>query len=106
MFDHQDEWGHLPDYVNDMYSMHRTSKPPIQGYVYLWLKEHRDMSFLSKEQLEAFYGAMGKWCDWWTANRIAKCSGLPYFGHPTNRWATPRSTPYPPSVSAPSCPRI
>ncbi len=82
MFDHQDEWGHLPDYVNDMYSMDRTSKPPIQGYVYLWLKEHRDMSFLTKEQLKTFYDGMEKWCNWWLNYRITKSSGLPFFGHP------------------------
>jgi len=82
MFDHQDEWGHLPDYVNDMYAMDRTSKPPLQGYVYLWLKKYRDMSFIPREELEKFYEGMGKWCSWWTTYRITRSSGLPYFGHP------------------------
>ncbi|MGE4276557.1 MAG: hypothetical protein AB7E30_05185 [Lawsonibacter sp.] len=81
MFDHQTPDGHLPDYVNDMYSMDRTSKPPIQGYVYLWLMEHRDMSFLTKEQIEALYGPMVKWLEWWLQYSCT-AEGLPFFGHP------------------------
>jgi len=81
MFDHQTPDGHLPDYVNDMYSMDRTSKPPLQGYVYLWLMEHRDMSFLTKEDFSWFYGVMEKWCRWWLENAIAP-DGMPFFGHP------------------------
>jgi len=81
MFDHQTDDGHLPDYVNDMYAMHRTSKPPLQGFVFLWLMENRDMSGVTKEQIAALYGPMCRWCDWWTKHRTTK-DGLPFFGHP------------------------
>ena len=81
MFDHQSRDGHLPDYVNDMYAMHRTSKPPLQGFIYLWLMEHRDMSFVTLEQLETLYRPMCRWCEWWLENRLTQ-EGLPFFGHP------------------------
>lgn len=81
MFDHQTPDGHLPDYVNDMYSMDRTSKPPIQGYVYLWLMEHRDMSFVTREQMEALYEPMIRWLNWWL-HYSCTADGLPFFGHP------------------------
>lgn len=79
MFDQQLPSGHIPEYITDFYCHHRVSKPPLQGFAILWLLDHRDVSGISKDKIEALYNGLGKWVGWWKANRWY--NGLPKYDH-------------------------
>ncbi|GAA2608390.1 amylo-alpha-1,6-glucosidase [Paractinoplanes durhamensis] len=68
LFDHQDEHGCLPDYVNDAGVERNFVKPPVHGWAIAWLM---DRNGLPDDAIEALYEPLGRWTDWWFEHRGA-----------------------------------
>lgn len=79
MFDVQDEFGALPDYINDVESVWNFCKPPIHGWALQRLLERTDA--ITGEHLAEAYGPLCRWTDWWLSYRDADGDGLPEYHH-------------------------
>ncbi|ROP63735.1 amylo-alpha-1,6-glucosidase [Curtobacterium sp. ZW137] len=78
VFDHQDEHGCLPDYVNDAGVERNFVKPPIHG----WSIGHlMDRGGLTADAVAALYTPLGRWTDWWFAHRVYSDDGVPSYNH-------------------------
>jgi len=79
MFDAQDKFGALPDYVNDVESVWSFFKPPIHGWTLQRLLE-RSHAF-DEEHLAEAYAALCRWTNWWLHYRDTDGDGLPEYNH-------------------------
>jgi len=77
MFDHQDEWGAVPDTINDGMLVRLNVKPPIHGWTLLKMMERM---ILTTSQKEEAYDRIAKWTNWWM-NMRAGYNGMPYYYH-------------------------
>ncbi|MFE7030031.1 amylo-alpha-1,6-glucosidase [Streptomyces sp. NPDC057621] len=78
VFDHQDEHGCLPDYVNDAGVERNFVKPPIHG----WSIAHlMDRGGLTEEATAALYEPLRRWTEWWFAHRVYGDDGIPSYNH-------------------------
>ncbi len=77
-FAHQDEFGGLPDYINETLVERNFVKPPIHGWSIRWLLE-RDG--LPREALAALYEPLGRWTRWWFEHRVHSSDGVPSYHH-------------------------
>ncbi|HOV69926.1 MAG TPA: trehalase family glycosidase, partial [Clostridia bacterium] len=77
MFDYQDEYGALPDIINDHGVSRVFVKPPVHGWT---LSKLMERMHLSAQQLEEVYDKLGRLTNWWTVYR-AGTNGLPYYYH-------------------------
>ncbi|WP_033342003.1 amylo-alpha-1,6-glucosidase [Catenuloplanes japonicus] len=78
LFDHQDEHGCLPDYVNDAGLERNFVKPPIHGWTIGWLM---DRDGLPGHVIDALYTPLARWTDWWFAHRVYGGDGIPSYNH-------------------------
>jgi putative isomerase len=78
-FDHQDEYGALPDYVKDMEMVWNFTKPPIHGWALRRMLEQTEE--ITKEQLEEFYPKLAAWTEWWFKYRDYDGNGIPQYNH-------------------------
>jgi putative isomerase len=79
MFDAQDEFGALPDYINDIEVVWNFVKPPIHGWTLKRMLERTD--FLNTEHLFEAYAPLSRWTNWWLTYRDADGDGLPEYHH-------------------------
>jgi putative isomerase len=78
-FDHQDEEGQIPDFINDVRLLTNFVKPPIQGWA---LMRMIDFGFkLSDQQLEVSYDKLSRWTEWWFNYRCNNEDELPTYWH-------------------------
>lgn len=78
LFDHQDEAGALPDFINDVRIEPNFVKPPIHGWA---VSQLMDRGGLTDEAIGELYGPLGRWTDWWFAHRVYGDDGLPSYNH-------------------------
>lgn len=79
IFDHQDEFGAIPDSINDNSRVINFCKPPIHGWALNWIWK-RNGGFPS-EYLAEIYGPLCRWTDWWFKFRDEDRDGLPQYNH-------------------------
>jgi len=79
MFDAQDEFGALPDYINDVESVWNFVKPPIHGWALQRLLERNPA--LGQERLAEAYAPLCHWTNWWLSYRDTDGDGLPEYNH-------------------------
>lgn len=79
MFDVQDEFGALPDYINDVECVWNFCKPPIHGWTLRRMLERTDA--ITVEHLAEVYGPLCRWTDWWLSYRDSDGDGLPEYHH-------------------------
>ncbi|MEU9976309.1 trehalase family glycosidase [Streptomyces sp. NPDC051014] len=78
VFDHQDEHGCLPDYVNDAGVERNFVKPPIHG----WAVSHLiDRGGLDDDAVAALYEPLRRWTEWWFEHRVYGDDGIPSYNH-------------------------
>jgi len=78
LFDHQDTFGAIPDYINNLKSEWNFLKPPIHGWALQKMMKYHDYS--DKRLLEA-YLPLCKWTDWWLLHRDYDNDGIPQYDH-------------------------
>ncbi|MEU6496666.1 trehalase family glycosidase [Streptomyces sp. NPDC046984] len=78
VFDHQDEHGCLPDYVNDAGVERNFVKPPIHGWSITRLMERGG---LDEDAIAALYEPLRRWTEWWFAHRVYGEDGIPSYNH-------------------------
>ncbi|WP_306210087.1 amylo-alpha-1,6-glucosidase [Actinoplanes sp. RD1] len=78
LFDHQDEYGCLPDYVDDAGVERNFVKPPVHGWTVDWLMS-RDG--LPDDTLAALYEPLCRWTAWWFEHRVYGGDGIPSYNH-------------------------
>ena len=79
IFDHQDENGQIPDFINDVRFLTCFVKPPIHGWVLTRLIEFSGE--LPRERLVEAYDKLSRWTDWWFTYRDPDGDGLPVYWH-------------------------
>lgn len=79
LFDQQDEFGALPDFINDRGTMWNYCKPPIHGWVLGWMMEHTQ--FVRPDQVRQIYGPLARWTEWWFRYRDSDHDGIPEYHH-------------------------
>lgn len=78
LFDHQDEHGSLPDFVNDLGVEPNFVKPPIHGWAIGFLLDRDGLTPAAVEQL---YEPLARWTRWWFAHRVYGGDGIPSYNH-------------------------
>jgi putative isomerase len=78
MFDHQDEYGGLPDYFNDTAISSNFCKPPVHGWALEWLMQRAEFDDSS---LADAYQALTRWTNWWFTHRDYDGDGFPQYNH-------------------------
>ncbi|MDR1558636.1 MAG: hypothetical protein LBS84_02855 [Clostridiales bacterium] len=81
MFNHQDDAGQLPDFINGVIKNYATCKAPFQGFVIDWLLNNSDISGISKEQIAELYYPLCRWTRWWFDYRDLNHDGIPEYNH-------------------------
>ncbi len=78
MFQYQDRHGQLPDLVDDRQVCYLSTKPPLQGFVFLNLLERLPGCFTTRHY-ERMYEPFRKWYMWWMNCRDADHDGIPQY---------------------------
>ena len=78
MFDNQDEFGALPDSVNDRERVWNFCKPPIHGWA---LRDMMRRGAVNRARLREVYRPLSRWTDWWMKHRDDDRNGLPQYNH-------------------------
>ncbi|OIK11869.1 hypothetical protein BIV60_17330 [Bacillus sp. MUM 116] len=78
-FEHQDETGMLPDFLNNRFALWNFTKPPIHGWTLKQLMENRE--FVTRERLQEVYEPLCKWTEWWFEYRDDDQDGIPQYNH-------------------------
>ena len=79
-FDHQDEFGAIPDGMNDVFKHYNFCKPPVHGWSLLEMMKH-SKSPISKENLSIAYDRLSKHTNWFLTHRVLPGETLPYYLH-------------------------
>ena len=90
IFDYQDEFGQIPDLVDDRYISMLCTKPPFQGTAVLHLLDHMGDA-LTPAHCERLYEPMVRWYGWWMTLRDTDGDGIPQYsqGCESGRDSTP-----------------
>ncbi len=84
-FDHQDEFGCLPDAVMSTMTTWTAVKPPIHGWALSRMA--RTPGVLTPARAKTFYPLLAKWTEWWLRHRDTDGDGLPeYFNGADSGW--------------------
>ncbi|MBD1557516.1 glycoside hydrolase family 37 [Vibrio sp. S9_S30] len=80
IFDHQDECGLIPDFINDQYAFFNFTKPPIHGWA---LSQMIDAApeFYTVDRLAEIYHVLSRWTDYWFLVAENILSPLPVYFH-------------------------
>jgi hypothetical protein len=80
LFDHQDEFGAIPDSITDTIRTYNFCKPPVHGWTVRYLlsqaRQRPENAFLEK-----LYAQLCKHTDWFLTHRKRKDMALPYYLH-------------------------
>ncbi len=78
ILDYQDEFGCLPDAINDCGPVYIYNKPPIQGWI---LKRMMEEMEINHKMLEQIYDPLCRWTEWWFKYRDTDKDGIPQYHH-------------------------
>jgi putative isomerase len=78
MFDYQDEFGEIPDLVDDQYINILATKPPFHGFALLYMLD-RMGDRLTAEHCRILYEPLAKWYRWWMTLRDTDHDGIPQY---------------------------
>ncbi|MDR1540383.1 MAG: hypothetical protein LBU32_20760 [Clostridiales bacterium] len=78
IFDYQDEYGELPDLIDDQYLNILATKPPFQGFAFMYMHE-RMGDEITREHCETLYEPFVRWHDWWMTKRDTDHDGIPQY---------------------------
>jgi hypothetical protein len=78
MFEYQDEYGEIPDLMDDKFMNILATKPPFHGYALLKMFENLGDK-LTAAHCEAMYGPLSRWYDWWMTFRDTDGDGVPQY---------------------------
>lgn len=78
IFDHQDAFGALPDYVDDVELEPNFVKPPVHGWAIAYLM---DRGGLSDDAVATLYEPLVRWTRWWFEHRDYRGDGVPSYNH-------------------------
>jgi len=78
VFDHQDDEGCLPDWVNDANIQRNFVKPPIHGWA---VGRLMDWGGLAASAVERLYEPLSRWTEWWFDHRVYGENGVPSYYH-------------------------
>jgi len=79
MFDYQDEFGALPDSVNDRSALWNFVKPPVHGWTLARLLRANSGYFSGR--LQETYEPLSRWTRWWMEHRDSDGDGIPEYNH-------------------------
>jgi putative isomerase len=82
IFDFQEKDGHLDAFVTEFFTKSSTQQSPFQGFAINWLLKYCDLSSIPQEEIEAVYGPLEKWTQWWLDHRIQDGTGVPQYNNP------------------------
>ena len=77
LFDHQDNFGCLPDSVMSTLTTWTAVKPPIHGWALSRMA--RIPGLLTTARAKAFYPQLAAWTEWWLQYRDADGDGMPEY---------------------------
>ena len=80
MFDHQDEFGAIPDALNDFVKHYNFCKPPVHGWTLARMLERCNPAILAPYLPQA-YDHLSRWTNWWLTHRRAQGQILPHYLH-------------------------
>ena len=78
MFDYQDEYGEIPDLIDDQYLNILATKPPFHGFALLYMLE-RMGDRMTEEHCKILYDPLVKWYNWWMTLRDTDHDGIPQY---------------------------
>ncbi len=78
MFDHQEDSGLLPDFLNDTSKFVQCCKPPIHGFTLSQLMKNMDVD---DDKLRDIYPKLSAWSEWWYKHRDGNKNGLCEYWH-------------------------
>jgi hypothetical protein len=78
IFDHQNELGALPDAVCQRRVVWNFAKPPVHGWAVARLLRE---GVLDRGMKEEAYERLGRWTEFWFAQRDYDCDGVPQYDH-------------------------
>ena len=78
MFLYQDEYGEIPDIVDERYINILATKPPFHGFAMLFIME-RAGDRLTSAHCESLYEPLRKWYEWWMTLRDTDNDGVPQY---------------------------
>ena len=75
IFAWQDEWGQLPDLADDLHVEFLSTKPPMQGFAFLFLLQKYGNG-ITKAHCEKLYLPFARWFHWWMHMRDSDGDGI------------------------------
>jgi|GEM_PF-423435 len=78
MFYYQDEYGEIPDIVDERYLNILATKPPFHGLAMLYILKHAGDK-LTKAHCETLYEPLANWYKWWMTLRDTDNDGIPQY---------------------------
>ena len=79
MFRFQDDYGVLPDSVDDCTQNFAGCKPPLHGVALQFLKDYTDFSFVPVREYRAFYEGLTRLVGWWMSYRDTDNDEMPQY---------------------------
>ncbi len=76
MFRYQDDYGMLPDCINDAFQSFGGTKPPFHGVALNFLKHYTDFSFATMKEYNTLYEGLSRWVYWWLSYRDTDQDGI------------------------------
>jgi len=80
MFYYQDEYGEIPDIIDDLHVNFLATKPPFQGFVLVYMLDHFGDK-MTKEHCDLLYEPLANWYNWWMTRRDTDNNGVPQYNH-------------------------
>ena len=80
MFDHQNETGSFPDFINDRQALWGFVKPPIHGWTYRKMMQ-ANPKFSDKKHLTMVYLPLVKWTNFWFKYHDDDRDNIPEYHH-------------------------
>ncbi len=80
-FSMQDEYGMIPDCMNDRSVEYTATKPPFQGFALTWILDHLGDENVDPKKAEKIYEPICRWVDWWRNFRDDDHDGLYSYNH-------------------------
>lgn len=80
MFDHQNETGSFPDFMNDRQALWGFVKPPIHGWTFRKMMKSNPI-FTNKIYLDSIYTPLQKWTNFWFKYHDDDKDGIPEYHH-------------------------
>jgi hypothetical protein len=76
-----DEYGQIPDGLNDAFSDMHCTKPPFQGFAWEYLENRYGPDKITKAHCEKLFEPMRKWVNWWRTFRDIDGNGIVDYVH-------------------------